>query len=146
MDESLRLKPIALEMGQSEERKSDTVYLNVSGKVFRIMREPTLSLYPDSLLSILAEESNGSEPILVEANPDLFRYVLEYLRHKEIYLPITECKQAVLRECSALGLPTVAEEIVQDLPLGQLVSVAGIALQCRLDSLSRTYGPTRPPY
>eukprot|EP00438_Fugacium_kawagutii_P003809 Skav230256 [mRNA] locus=scaffold3387:68821:74922:+ [translate_table: standard] len=37
-----------------------------SGKIYQVLREPTLSLHPDSLLTQLAEEEPGEQPIFVE--------------------------------------------------------------------------------
>mmetsp|Transcript_83907 Transcript_83907/g.242371 ORF Transcript_83907/g.242371 Transcript_83907/m.242371 type:complete len:118 (-) Transcript_83907:296-649(-) len=55
----------------------ETVTFDVAGRTFKVLKEPTLSLFPDSLLNTLAEERNSDEPIFVEANPDLFPYVLD---------------------------------------------------------------------
>ena len=36
------------------------------GKIYQVLREPTLSLHPDSLLTQMAEDQKDDNPIFVE--------------------------------------------------------------------------------
>ena len=45
---------------------SDLVTFNVSGKIYTVLREPTLSLHPNSLLKQLADEKQNEKEIFVE--------------------------------------------------------------------------------
>eukprot|EP00928_Gymnodinium_smaydae_P038387 TRINITY_DN26497_c0_g1_i1.p1 TRINITY_DN26497_c0_g1~~TRINITY_DN26497_c0_g1_i1.p1 ORF type:complete len:293 (-),score=31.35 TRINITY_DN26497_c0_g1_i1:117-959(-) len=96
--------------------KTSTVKFNVQGKLFELLREPTLSLYPSSLLAQRAKEWYGGEPIFVEANAGLFPYIVDYLRYRKIIIPSTVSKLAVMREAEVLGLKVEEVEIVQDFP------------------------------
>mmetsp|Transcript_73995 Transcript_73995/g.207703 ORF Transcript_73995/g.207703 Transcript_73995/m.207703 type:complete len:192 (+) Transcript_73995:55-630(+) len=120
VDSASPAKRIKVE-GQS---RSDTVKFNVGGRVFEVLREPTLSLHPGTLLSTLADEHSGDDPIFVEANPELFPYILEYLRSRSIHIPLTVSKGAVLAEASRLGLKSLAEgDVKQDVaPLSALMN------------------------
>ncbi len=39
------------------------------GKIYRVLREPTLSLHPNPLLTQMAEEQTDDKPIFVEGSP-----------------------------------------------------------------------------
>ena len=66
---------------------SDLVTFNVGGKIYQVLREPTLSLHPNSLLTQLAEDKQDDKEIFVEG-PDVSKggalhnhaYVLNSLR------------------------------------------------------------------
>ena len=45
---------------------SDLVTFNVGGKIYTVLREPTLSLHPTSLLTQLAEDKQDEKEIFVE--------------------------------------------------------------------------------
>lgn len=46
--------------------RPDLVTFNVSGKIYTVLFEPTLSLHPNSLLTQLAEEKQMEKDIFVE--------------------------------------------------------------------------------
>ena len=99
--------------------RSNTVSFSVGGKAFEVMRQPTLSLHPTCLLTQLAEDGIGdaAHPIFVEANQDLFPYILDYLRFRKIHIPVTVSVAAMLREATALGLDLSLDDVVQENPL-----------------------------
>jgi len=97
----------------------ETVQFNVGGRIYEVLREPTLSLYPDCLLNTLAEESSGGEPIFVEADPDLFQFILQYMRSRKLCIPITVSIKAIIAEAAKLGLVVEEKDIERDmLPIG----------------------------
>mmetsp|Transcript_67983 Transcript_67983/g.196995 ORF Transcript_67983/g.196995 Transcript_67983/m.196995 type:complete len:314 (+) Transcript_67983:88-1029(+) len=93
--------------------KAETVRFNVGGRVFEVLREPTLSLHPECVLNML-DEISGGEPIFVEADPDLFPYILQYLRSRRVRIPITVSTKAVLAEALKLGLAIQENDIERD--------------------------------
>ncbi|CAE7522994.1 unnamed protein product, partial [Symbiodinium pilosum] len=104
-----------------EVAQPDLVTFNVSGKIYTVLREPTLSLHPNSLLKQLADEKQNEKEIFVEGmgDQDLFKYVLEYHRDRKVILPPTVSKElieAVLRELNRFGL-----DIESDKRLGCVV-------------------------
>lgn len=80
---------------------SPTVLFNVGGHQYRVSRS-LLSSFPNSMLARASSsdmwyKDEGSE-IYIERNGQRFQYVLDYLRDSEVYLPMTECKQAFISE------------------------------------------------
>lgn len=110
---------------------ADTVLFNVGGRLFEVLRTPTLTSFPESLLHQLADTSDVSgTPIFVEANPELFSYMLDYHRNGKIFLPLSISKQAVIHEAEKLGLPIKEDAVVQDVaPLGLIRRVTEQALR-----------------
>eukprot|EP00416_Gambierdiscus_australes_P016361 CAMPEP_0171070302 /NCGR_PEP_ID=MMETSP0766_2-20121228/9660_1 /TAXON_ID=439317 /ORGANISM="Gambierdiscus australes, Strain CAWD 149" /LENGTH=240 /DNA_ID=CAMNT_0011526755 /DNA_START=30 /DNA_END=749 /DNA_ORIENTATION=+ len=104
---------------QRGESRGKTVLFNVGGKKFEVLRKPTLATYPSSLLSQLAGHAEGRETIFVEANSELFQFMLDFHRHRKIHIPLTVSKDAILREACALKLPVKPEDVVvQEAQLG----------------------------
>ena len=55
---------------------SDLVTFNVGGKIYQVLREPTLSLHPNSLLTQLAEDKQDDKEIFVEGPAWRRKYVV----------------------------------------------------------------------
>lgn len=87
---------------------------HVGGRIFEVLREPMLSLHPGSLLHALADEHLGDDAIFVEANPDLFQYMLEHMRNRKIHIPRCVPRAAVLLEAAKLGFMLVNQEVEQE--------------------------------
>lgn len=102
------------DQGFLETKASDLVTFNVSGKIYQLLREPTLSLHPTSLLAQLAEEEPTEQPIFVEGDQELFKFVIDYHRDRKVILPLTVSRSAVLRELHRYGLEVPKERIVED--------------------------------
>ena len=112
-------------MEPPSQQRAATVRFNVGGRIFEVLREPTLSLHPDSLLCQLAEDSNQGEAIFIEANGDLFQHMLDFHRHRKIHIPFTTSKDAIMQEARALGLTLKPEDVVQEAaPLRELGACA----------------------
>eukprot|EP00435_Cladocopium_sp_Y103_P020493 s1427_g5.t1 len=94
----------------SSSKASDLVSFNVGGKIYQVLREPTLSLHPTSLLTQLAEDQKDDKPIFVEGDQDLFKFVIDYHRDRKIILPVTVSRDAVLREVKRFGLEPTEEQ------------------------------------
>jgi len=82
--------------------------------MFEVLREPTLTLHPSSILTGLAENHCTDAPIFVEANADLFSFILDYHRHRKIFIPANVSREAVQREARVLGLSISSDEIIQE--------------------------------
>eukprot|EP00435_Cladocopium_sp_Y103_P047792 s687_g14.t1 len=97
-----------------ESNGSDLVTFNVGGKIYQVLREPTLSLHPNSLLTQMAEDQKDDKPIFVEGDQDLFKFVIDYHRDRKVHLPINISKSAVLHELKRFGLEATEDQIVED--------------------------------
>jgi len=93
---------------------SDLVTFNVGGKIYQVLREPTLSLHPNSLLTQMAEDQKDDKPIFVEGDQDLFKFVIDYHRDRKVHLPINISKSAVLHELKRFGLEATEDQLVED--------------------------------
>ncbi|CAE8714611.1 unnamed protein product [Polarella glacialis] len=116
----------------------DTVLFNVGGKAFEVLREPTLSLHPQSLLTQLAEmqEEGSQEPIFLEANAELFPYILDYHRDRKIRLPANISKAGIIKEAGKLGIELQQDEIAQDTPsVPELLSLAFASVEAKRKQL-----------
>ncbi|CAK9063286.1 unnamed protein product [Durusdinium trenchii] len=100
--------------GEPSAGRSDLVTFNVGGKIYQVLREPTLSLHPNSLLTQLAEDKQDDKEIFVEGDQDLFNYVLAYHRDRKIILPPNISAAAVQQELKRFGLDAKTEEMVRD--------------------------------
>jgi BTB/POZ domain len=96
-----------------------TIRFNVGGKDFEISRS-TLELYPHTMLARIAAAAwtggkchDPSDPVFIDRDGDLFRYVLNYMRNNgEVSLPMTESKQSFLKEMEYYGFDMVNEDCV----------------------------------
>eukprot|EP00438_Fugacium_kawagutii_P003814 Skav230261 [mRNA] locus=scaffold3387:113644:119036:+ [translate_table: standard] len=93
---------------------SDLVTFNVGGKIYQVLREPTLSLHPNSLLTQMAEDQTDDKPIFVEGDQDLFKFVIDYHRNRKVHLPINVSKDAIMDELKRFGLEPTAGQIVEN--------------------------------
>ena len=86
------------------------VSFNVGGSTYQVSRS-LLSLYPTTMLSRIASEQwhkDGSE-IYLDRNSSRFQYVLDYLRDGKVYLPMTECKEAIISELEYFNIDFEAD-------------------------------------
>ena len=110
-----------------------TVQFDVGGKLCRVSRS-LLNAYPDTLLARLASKGNtkrwkrwnknndqhtdddlSQSPILfVDGNGDRFQYILDYMRDKEVHLPLSVPKAAILRDLEYYGFADVRPETIHD--------------------------------
>ncbi|KAL0973756.1 hypothetical protein UPYG_G00210500 [Umbra pygmaea] len=94
LSENCKTQP-AKETGSVQNPPSDVIELNVGGQVY-YTRLPTLTSIPNSLLGRLFSTKKGSSNDLardlrgryfIDRDGFLFRYVLDYLRDKQVVLP-----------------------------------------------------------
>mmetsp|Transcript_93278 Transcript_93278/g.216821 ORF Transcript_93278/g.216821 Transcript_93278/m.216821 type:complete len:209 (-) Transcript_93278:41-667(-) len=129
---------------QPAKGRSETVVFNVSGKTFEVLREPTLAMYPCSILSQLAEDAEGNEAIFVQADPELFHYFLAFHFHQKIHIPMTVSKDAILLEARALNLPVKPEDVVLEAAsLGSLRRLLLVAVQDAETDVAESVRATR---
>ncbi|XP_032411664.1 BTB/POZ domain-containing protein KCTD16-like [Xiphophorus hellerii] len=94
LSENCKTQP-AKDQGSVQNPPSDVVELNVGGQVY-YTRHATLTSFPNSLLGKLFSNKKGSSNDLsrdfrgryfIDRDGFLFRYVLDYLRDKQVVLP-----------------------------------------------------------
>eukprot|EP00971_Amphidinium_carterae_P234974 4662809-Amphidinium_carterae.1 len=85
---------------------SDTVRFNVGGEPFEVLEQMVRS-QPDSLLCTLLDDRRGdtTEPIFVQGDKHLFRFILQGFRFRKILLPPTVSLEEMRRECAYFQLP-----------------------------------------
>jgi len=89
---------------------SATVVFNVGGQRFEVLRQ-TIERHEDTLLACLVADldTDASEPIFVDANPERFQHILDWYRYGEVFLASGCNSHAVLRDARFFLLP---DEIV----------------------------------
>ncbi|XP_061643997.1 BTB/POZ domain-containing protein KCTD16-like [Phyllopteryx taeniolatus] len=108
----------AKEAGSAQSPPSDVIELNVGGQVY-YTRHATLTAFPNSLLGKLFSNKKGSCNDLsrdfrgryfIDRDGFLFRYVLDYLRDKQVVLPDHFPERGRLkREAEYFQLPDLAK-------------------------------------
>eukprot|EP00929_Paragymnodinium_shiwhaense_P081522 TRINITY_DN42689_c0_g1_i2.p1 TRINITY_DN42689_c0_g1~~TRINITY_DN42689_c0_g1_i2.p1 ORF type:complete len:199 (+),score=41.64 TRINITY_DN42689_c0_g1_i2:49-645(+) len=94
---------------------TQTMKLNVGGEVFEVA-QATLKTSHDNFFSALLSRwsPDSSNPHFIDRDPQLFRYILAWLRDRKVVLPIGVSKQAVLKEAEYFSLPIDAEDVIID--------------------------------
>ncbi|KAL6117783.1 kctd16 [Pungitius sinensis] len=117
LSENCKTQP-AKEQVSVQNTPSDVIELNVGGQVY-YTRHTTLSSFPNSLLGKLFSNKKGSSNDLsrdfrgryfIDRDGFLFRYVLDYLRDKQVVLPDHFPERGRLkREAEYFQLPDLAK-------------------------------------
>ncbi|KAK2849276.1 hypothetical protein Q5P01_009110 [Channa striata] len=117
LSENCKTQP-AKEQGSVQNPPSDVIELNVGGQVY-YTRLATLTSFPNSLLGKLFSNKKGSSNDLsrdlrgryfIDRDGFLFRYVLDYLRDKQVVLPDHFPERGRLkREAEYFQLPELAK-------------------------------------
>lgn len=106
-----------------EKRATEVVTLDVGGVIFRT-RVETLSKYPLSYFGVYTSGRwNLSETAFIDRDPELFRYVMAYLRHDTLQLCdigpelrkalVAEAEYYVLPELKTLMMPAPIKEKIK---------------------------------
>ncbi|MED6234965.1 BTB/POZ domain-containing protein kctd16 [Ilyodon furcidens] len=119
LSENCKTQP-AKDQGSVQTPPSDVVELNVGGQVY-YTRHATLTSFPNSLLGKLFSNKKGSSNDLsrdlrgryfIDRDGFLFRYVLDYLRDKQVVLPDHFPERGRLkREAEYFLLPELAKHL-----------------------------------
>ncbi|KAM8733661.1 BTB/POZ domain-containing protein KCTD16-like [Acanthopagrus latus] len=122
LSENCKTQP-AKEQGSVQNPPSDVIELNVGGQVY-YTRYATLTTFPNSLLGKLFSNKKGSSNDLsrdlrgryfIDRDGFLFRYVLDYLRDKQVVLPDHFPERGRLRrEAEYFQLPELAKLLSSD--------------------------------
>ncbi|KAI1710370.1 BTB/POZ domain-containing protein [Ditylenchus destructor] len=96
---------------------SEWIRLNVGGKVFQT-RKDTLSRYPDTFLDRLVNgglpsDKDESGAYLIDADPEHFRTILNYLRRGSVTLDASKVILGdLLREADFFNIEPLVDEIL----------------------------------
>ncbi|CAK6956376.1 BTB/POZ domain-containing protein KCTD16-like [Scomber scombrus] len=122
LSENCKTQP-AKEQGSVQNPPSDVIELNVGGQVY-YTRHATLTSFPNSFLGKLFSNKKGSSNDLsrdlrgryfIDRDGFLFRYVLDYLRDKQVVLPDHFPERGRLkREAEYFQLPELAKLLSSD--------------------------------
>lgn len=107
-----------------------TVRLNVGGRKYEVAKS-TIEKYPDTMLARMisdnwqqqqqqtkdgkqkeGNDSNDDDEIFIDADGLQFRFVLEYMRHQKIDLPMNIAKDAVLKDLQYFGFENVPADAI----------------------------------
>ena len=92
-----------------------TVYFDVGGTKYRVSRS-LIEIYPKTMLARLVSDTWQEDPdkeIFIDRDGDRFRYVLDYMRHRKVSLPVTELtKHALLQELDYFGFENVDSDAI----------------------------------
>jgi len=91
----------------------EVVTLNVGGRLFTTTRT-TLTSQPDSVLGRMFDPTSSLPParmvdgaFFIDANPNVFEVILDFLRHRCILLPPSLPLEAVLAQARYFGLESL---------------------------------------
>lgn len=93
----------------TDQRSRNIVQLDVGGTLYKVSFE-TLRRCEGSMLANLVSEHwkegqvDDSEPIFIDRNGLLFRYILDYLRASEVHLPSSVSRIAIMKEFEFYGI------------------------------------------
>ncbi len=92
---------------------SDIVKFNIGGQRHDVSRS-LLEMHPESMLAKTTSTQWQKDPeaeVFIEGDGSRFRYVLDYLRHSKVTLPITESKEALLTDLGFYGIHVNEKDI-----------------------------------
>jgi hypothetical protein len=98
-------------------KKTKTVKLDVGGTHYKVSRS-LIESYPNTMLARLISKAwlvvDLDAPIFIDRNGDRFQYVLDYMRDKEIHLPLCVSKASILRDLEYFGFDHVNPDTIHD--------------------------------
>jgi BTB/POZ domain len=97
---------------------SSTVKLDVGGSVYKVSRS-IIESFPETMLARLISKrwttrSDDNATIFIDRNGDRFQYVLDYMRDKEIHLPLSVPKAAMMNDLEFLGFSNIDSNSIHD--------------------------------
>ena len=114
------------------------VKFNIGGQSYKVSRS-LLQMHPDSMLAKSASKQWQEDPnteIFIDRNGFRFQYVLDYLRHGSVTLPITESREQLCMELEYYNIDANQEDIdketVMRVPVTDIkrTSLVGKDLSC----------------
>lgn len=124
-----------------ELRATTTVTFNVGGHPYVVARD-TIERYPETMLANMVsqrwqQDSNDNSPLFIDSDGHRFRYVLDWMRHGEVYLPVTESYDAFRRDLGFYGFQNVEDSsiIAGTLEGGQILTTTSSNLYEENDAL-----------
>jgi hypothetical protein len=86
------------------------IYLNVGGVLYATSHE-TLSLQDNFFRALVRSENNTEEPIFIDRDPSLFRYILNWLRGVPVLPDDISCLKELLYESEFYCMTDLREEV-----------------------------------
>eukprot|EP01083_Nonionella_stella_P289581 985420_1 len=96
----------------------ETIKLNVGGHHHEI-HSALLEICPNSVLALTISEQckdNDDTEVFIDRDGTLFRYVLNYLRDGHVTIPITETREALMKELDWYGIEQAHFEDIHVVP------------------------------
>jgi len=99
--------------------KSKTVQFDVGGTHYKVSRS-LIDGFPHTMLARLISKTwhvsgpDDDATIFIDRNGDRFQYVLDYMRDKEVHLPLSVPKGAMLRDLAYYGFEHVLSDDIHD--------------------------------
>ncbi|KAI1702977.1 BTB/POZ domain-containing protein [Ditylenchus destructor] len=131
--------------GNNSTPKDDWVRLNVGGKVFQTTKD-TLSRYPDSFLARLvngglSSDKDESGAYLIDADPEHFRTILNYLRRGSVTLDGTMKLEDLLREADFYNIEPLVIEIREAMSAPDQMTTMTNLILAKIDDMSKKLSP-----
>lgn len=92
-----------------------TVCFDVGGTKFKVSRS-LVGSYPNTMLARLISDrwkSNSkkeNDEFFIDRDGILFQYVLHYMRDQKVHLPLTVCRESILKELQYYGFESVSDD------------------------------------
>jgi hypothetical protein len=88
---------------------SRTVKFNVGGRHYEVSRS-LIERFPETMLAKMVSETWQKDPeatLFIDENGDRFQYCLDYMRRKEVWIPLSVPKEALLQDLDYYGFENV---------------------------------------
>ena len=103
----------ATETNKENKTPIKTIQFDVGGTVYKVSWS-VIEAFPKTSLFRLAAKRGGRSPIFIDRNGDRFQYILDYMRDKEVHLPLSVSKAAILRDLEYFGFDNVNANTIHD--------------------------------
>jgi hypothetical protein len=99
------------------ESASKTVRFDVGGLFYKVSRS-LIELYPDTMLARMVDtkwkqdDDDGEQAMFIDRNGDRFQYVLDYMRDRQVSLPMTVSVSGFRQDLEYYGFDNVKESCI----------------------------------
>lgn len=96
-------------VNDKENKEPTTVQFDVGGTVYKVSRS-LVNAFPQTMLARLISKTWQIDPnatIFIDRNGERFLYILDYMRDKEVHLPLSIPKAALVRDLHYFGFDDI---------------------------------------